>query len=414
MNINNTTAFNPKVYKTLPKLLIELLSLIKHDREKDIVLLSLLGCFGAAFEKVRGMYRDEWLHPSLFLFITSTAAEGKGIIKIVRNLFAKYHNSIRKKTEGIVSFFIPGNSSQAALFDTLYNNNGTGVLFESEADVISNSFKQDWGSTSSDLRCAYHHETISRRRVNDNCAFEIERPRYSIVLSGTRNQIPTLFRNTEDGLFSRFLFYCFFAKDEFDDVRPTRKESLSFYFNKYHERIEGLIYDVNSIEPVIWMTDEQWDTFIKEFRDRHEMILKSNGSSAKQIIRRNAVGTFKILMILTVLRNENSIEKKLLCSDSDLKIALQISNTLLEHSMIVFESFKGVKEFILSDHFLLRLDVLENLSDNFSTKDMEAEFESFGIHRSQAHNYRNKWINSMYIKKINKGNYEKLNKAKVH
>ena len=60
--------------------------------------------------------------------------------------------------------FIPANSSSSAFLKSLQSNNNCGIIFETEADVLSGTFKQEWGGFSHLLRDAFHHETASMNR----------------------------------------------------------------------------------------------------------------------------------------------------------------------------------------------------------------------------------------------------------
>ena len=64
-------------------------------------------------------------------------------------------------------FFIPANSSSSAFIQALADNNFTGVIFETEADTLANTFKQEWGNFSDVLRKAFHHESTSLFRRKD-------------------------------------------------------------------------------------------------------------------------------------------------------------------------------------------------------------------------------------------------------
>ena len=56
--------------------------------------------------------------------------------------------------------FIPVNNSASYIVQTLSENDGSGILFSTEADTLANSLSQDWGNFSDVLRCAFHHEPI--------------------------------------------------------------------------------------------------------------------------------------------------------------------------------------------------------------------------------------------------------------
>ena len=64
--------------------------------------------------------------------------------------------------------FIPANNSATGVFQLLSENDGSGLIFETEGDTLSHSFKSDYGNFSDGLRKASHHEPISFFRRKDN------------------------------------------------------------------------------------------------------------------------------------------------------------------------------------------------------------------------------------------------------
>lgn len=63
--------------------------------------------------------------------------------------------------------FMPGNSTSSAVYRALDANGGWGMMFETEADTVSNMLDSDYGHYSDFLRKVYHHETVSMTRVSD-------------------------------------------------------------------------------------------------------------------------------------------------------------------------------------------------------------------------------------------------------
>lgn len=88
--------------------------------------------------------------------------------------------------------FMPGNSSSSAVYRALDANGGWGIMFETEADTVSNMLDSDYGHYSDLMRKAYHHETVSMNRVSDKIHIDIENPRLSVFITCTPGQIPGL------------------------------------------------------------------------------------------------------------------------------------------------------------------------------------------------------------------------------
>jgi hypothetical protein len=102
---------------------------------------------------------------------------------------------------------IPANNSSTGLFQNLNDDQGVGLLFETEGDTLAQTFKSEHGNYSDGFRKAFHHETISYNRRKDREYVELVTPKLSALLSGTPKQVSALVPSAENGLFSRFIFY---------------------------------------------------------------------------------------------------------------------------------------------------------------------------------------------------------------
>lgn len=366
-NFAQTPCIPDKVYEDLPSTLKTLTKLFVDPRERDLILVSSLVVLSNAFSALRAKYDDRWIHPNLFCFIVAPPASNKGIMRFAKMLgdkinkdFLATHKELKRKYERdlriwnklskknpdieepapekpkLPLFYIPGNTSSTAIYNRLYDSNGTAVILETEADVLSGSISQEWGSFSHFLRGAYHHETASYARVSDDRIMIIENPRLSILLSGTPNQVPALISSGEDGLMSRFMFYCFESTPFWKDVRPKKGEvDKGEVFAEAGELISSIKELLEHFNLSFELTDEQHEWQIQHFTEKLNQVKENRDYIS--ILNRLGLMTFKISMILTVLRNFHELHLKelLICSDEDFKTALQIVDTLKHHSFLM-------------------------------------------------------------------------------
>ena len=95
---------------------------------------------------------------------------------------------------------LPSNTTAAALQTALAENDGRGIMCETETDTLSGALGADFGNFSDVLRKAFHHEPVSLLRKTDRQHLDLERPALSIALTGTPGQLPRLMPTAEDGL----------------------------------------------------------------------------------------------------------------------------------------------------------------------------------------------------------------------
>src|SRR5665647_856365 len=325
--------FPDPLFPQLPGFLKEVVKPAKAKEERDILLLGALGAISACFPQLYGIYDGKKVHPNLFLFITARASAGKGRLVHCKQLVAPIHKRMREQAKLLKQqydmelaeynqskgnesgaekparppekmLFIPANSSSTGVFQLLSENEGRGLIFETEGDTLAQIFKSDYGNYSDGFRKAFHHETISYYRRTDREYVDIESPCLSAILSGTPQQIASLIPNAENGLFSRFVFY-------YMDINLVWKDVFSFssgnalddYFKELGNRFYHL-YDMfqSNREIQFCFTAAQEQQFNGFFEQVQQTYLSLQGLDYMATVRRLGLVAFRIAMILSALR----------------------------------------------------------------------------------------------------------------
>lgn len=251
--------FSQAIKPHLPDLLKRIVADSVSEVDADLLILGSLTVFSACLPNVYGVYDRREVFSNLFLYVTVRASAGKGRLSLCRHLVAPIHRELREryaksmdqfkydqlqyvlnKKKGdaaepeeppFLTLFIPANSTATVVYQTLSQNDGVGLLFETEGDTLANAFNSDLGNYSDGFRKAFHHETISYLRKKDREYVEIVKPKFSAILSGTPQQVFNLIPSAENGLFSRFIFYVMPTEivwhDMFDEAESPRPMSFS-------------------------------------------------------------------------------------------------------------------------------------------------------------------------------------------
>jgi hypothetical protein len=244
---------------------------------------------------------------------------------------------------------IPANSSSTAFYEVLGNNNGIGLMMETEGDTLADTFQKDYGNYSDGFRKIFHHELISYLRRQDKEYVEIDDPRLSVLLTGTPRQILTLIKDPENGLFSRFVFYYLetelFWKDQFADV----DKPLDEFFDEIGDEFFPLYEMLNPSVPVpvkFHLTMSQQTKLNKYFEELQQICYQKYGNDMIPTVRRLGVVTFRLAMIFTVLRilEHGEITCNMTCSDEDFDSVIIIVSVLIEHTVKIFKMLKFGKE----------------------------------------------------------------------
>jgi hypothetical protein len=432
--------FPKSLFPQLPGFLQKVLQVSDSNEERDIMLLGTLVTLSACLPKIYGIYDGKRVYPNLYLFISAQASAGKGRLVHCKQLVKPVHKALREqarlikiqyeadlaeysskkgKEEGVEKpeqpkekmLFIPANNSTTGVFQLLSDNNGKGLIFETEGDTLAQAFKSDYGNYSDGFRKAFHHETISYYRRTDREYVDIEQPCLSTVLSGTPKQISSLIPNAENGLFSRFIFYFMNVQPVWKNVfASSASNGLDDHFNNLGKEFYELYTSLDaSSEMEFSFSPEQQQKFNSFFADIQTRYITIQGLDYMATVRRLGLVAFRMAMILTVLRIPETGEwpEHILCNNTDFNVVLTIIKTLVKHSSRVFSELpednqppkrKNRKEKFLENlplHFNRQkyLDVAKSLS--IPDKTAEGYITEFVkkalIHRES----QDKYINSL-------------------
>lgn len=381
--IFNTPKISSDVYNQLPEILRESTEMFSDGIEKDVFLIGAISVISGCLPNVQGIYFDEPVSAHLYAFITAPAGSGKGKLKWAKYFGIKIHKSMveqsvraheeyeqelenynnlnKNQRQGAEKprepkrkmFYIPANSSSSAFIQALSDNDFKGIIFETEADTLAGTLKQDWGNFSDVLRKAFHHESTNMFRRKDNEHIEVEDPHLAIALSGTPKQVHNMMPDVENGLFSRFLYYAFEDYSDFKNPFIShQKVNYTDFFEAKGKQMYELYQILNSQQSPIQFcfTAEQGEVFTEQFNTlykRNRMLL---GNDFNANSRRLGLVTFRIAMVLRTLRilEDGDYSNPLICTETDFQTAIQIAFTLEKHAIAVFQNLpnndlKGVK-----------------------------------------------------------------------
>jgi hypothetical protein len=415
------------VYLNLPEPLDKIVSGFE-SRERDIVFLSSIGVLSACLPKVFSIYDRKKNDANLYLFIIAPPASGKGSMNWSKILADPIHENLIKESKSKLQAYkrltdnsgvvkpemqikiLPGNVSSSKVYHHLQNAQDSLLIFESEADSLSNMLKQDWGDFSDILRKAFHHESVSISRATDDRLYEIKNPKLSIVISGTPNQLKPLISSVENGLFSRFMYYYFDEIQGWKDVSPEAQFLDVENIFEASARVVSQLYDKlklkqNPLE--IKFSKTQWDLFQTEMGLATNTFIENDKIDFLAVIKRHGLMTYRIAMILTVLRNKELINDEINhfeCSDEDFLKSLDIIKIMMEHSLFVFDmNNKNSVYFPMNERMLFN-----TLTENFTRQQGVKEASLFKIAERTFADVLKRWCKKGIISKEGHGDYKKL------
>jgi hypothetical protein len=349
-----TAAGFAAIYNKLPPILLDCCKVLTDPTEKAVFLLSGLGVLSGILPNVWGVYDGNKVYPNLFVFVLGRYGSGKGALRYARQLAEQIHkartavtesekaDALPEQTTPQLLHFVPANNSKTGFFELLFTNQGSGTLFESEGDTLTDAINQDYGRFSDGLRKAFHHEPITyyRRAGREFC--EIAEPRLSVVLSGTPDQLQKLIPTPENGLFSRFCYFQLPENADFKDVFNPEKSDYPQAFRW----LGSTCYDIHNFlmqapEPYQFtFTKPQQTRFVEYFRNLKSEIRENITLDLDGVIHRLGLQYFRIAMIFTVLRHfgAKGLRRPLVCSDLDFELTAKIIENLKDAAIEVYLS----------------------------------------------------------------------------
>ncbi|MBQ3355391.1 MAG: DUF3987 domain-containing protein [Bacteroidales bacterium] len=441
--------FSQSVRSDLPAIMQRIVSDSVSDVDADILILGSLAVFSACIPNVFGVYDRREVFANLFLYVTARASAGKGRLSLCRHLVApihqalrdKYHRQMKKfeaaqaafvtnrknalavqpKEPPFLTLFVPANSTATVVYQTLAQNNGVGLLFETEGDTLANAFNSDLGNYSDGFRKAFHHESISYLRKKDHEFVEIVKPKFSAVLSGTPQQIFNLIPDTENGLFSRFIFYTMPTELVWHDMfASTGVSTADEQFKQIGRDFYSFLktFSKNPVQFTLSRVQQvQFNAFFEATQLRYARFF---GDDIIASVRRLGLILFRFAMILSVLRlidekpfSSQKVREGLVCVDADFSTALAMVKVLLVHTSSVFQALprkqpsykalKGSKQFADAS----RSKFFEALPASFNRSTYLAIAQSYGISDKTAERYIAELCKSSQLEHPANGQYNK-------
>lgn len=373
----------------LPEPLKSYLKAFADSKDRDLAFLSLLSIIAMLNDKVKIIYGDLQIYAPFYVMIVAPPASGKGRLSdsrqigemvIAKQRETQFQREIQHLANSYVAAqdpncavtmrpmspglkFISGNSSHSALLECLESNDGSGILYESEADTVTGALEQDWGNSSDTYRKAFHHEVVTFLRINGR-EISILNPKLGILLSGTPDQLTRLLRSVENGLVSRFIFYFFKSPKEWKSQFHTGNARLEPVKQWVADELVRFQQWIDQFEAEVVLTSEQiarFDEFFAELSRRNDV---QESDPLFGSVKRLGVVAAKWLIIFSALRvaEKEALDEGVMPQyDRDLPDSEEVCEPESSGEESGDETTQGITWSILDDDLELVLTMIERL-----------------------------------------------------
>lgn len=430
--------FPEEIYSYLPPFLDSVMKSAISPSDRDMLLIGAITVLSSTLGKVSGVYDERIVYPNLYLFVSADAGMGKGALTLCRELVAPINAELRavarlqsaesdsgkEKDAPMLALIIPANSSASAFIKTLADNNGTGLMFETEGDTLSQTLKSDYGNYSDTLRKAFHHEPVSLCRRKDREFLELDCPKLSVVLAGTPGQVRNLIQDSENGLFSRFMF--FNVKFERNirnvfvvtDTRHSKTEVFHQLGEQYKELLGKIQREASAYE--VSIPSLLHGHFMDHYNQLNNECCEAIGNRMQGVVRRNGLMAFRIMMVLTIVRHltdecyhpmPEGQPLRLECTEEDYHTSLTIAGTLLYHSAYMFRQLeKPVTPTLVSNRNDRREILYNMLPDSFTKQEYLSVVRQLEYSESTCNKWIDRYIAENLLRHCGHSKYEKVRK----
>ena len=420
-------------------------------RERDMTLLGCLNSCSALFPYVRFYYKKSLHSPHFYLATVAPAGTGKGIMAFTAVLLdptQEYYDQIRRtnkkayeqallgweaeqqqarrekrlpdinlKPEELKTQYlkISATTSKSRLIEHLAAAGEVGCcMTTTEINTMVSSLGQDCGKYEDILCKAAHHEEVSSSYKVDGEPIVVRHPHLALNIAGTQEQFYVFFRSLEVGLFSRFAFYTRQQNQQWESCAPGDEQvDLRSYFQTLGQELLEMHKVLLESPTLVSFTPAQWQLHTEMFSELLRHALVEGRDSSGSLIRRAGLLGMRLAAVFTIFRKweDYRYAKEYGCTDEDFHTAMDITRTLIEHSLLLSTSLPDTTQPPVSMHRFHRLDeILSSLSRRFTYTEFVQTVKNTGMSESTGKRLLRKAVKLQYVVKEEDG-YRKKRKS---
>lgn len=415
------------VYRALPALIERGLEVAQTLRERDVLLLSMLANLSGCVPCTSMLYARRRFSPHLFLMVVAPAGAGKGVMafagrlpEMIQQEMDRTYTTERKAHERQISMWesekaraqrqkrnanydiepgeppvhrclmVPATVSRSQLLHHLDVMQEEGVIVNAtEIDELSNSLASEVGRHAPELRKIAMHEPVGQSYKVDRDPIWVKRPRMALCISGTPNQVSTFIPTLEDGMWSRFLIEAFGENAEWESASPDEEMTdAAEVFDRLAADVCAMFKFLMAHPTEVKLTRSQWQQHDRYFKKMLQRVRTENEENVQAIVFRHGLHAVRIAQTLTALRKYEAgfTMKECICTDDDFHTAMAITDTLLQHSLVLSTILPSTAKSrrTMRDFFRVRA-VLDTLPETFAAPDFVERLMARGISRSSAY-----------------------------
>lgn len=440
------------VFPRLPDFLKRCVAHATDKRERDLLLLGCLNSCSALFPRVSFFYKNRLYSPHFYLAVVAAAGNGKGVMSFTsvlmdptQELYDQQRREQKKAYEQALLDWeqeqqqarrekrtpnielkpeeprphylkISATTSKSQLIQCLATAGEIGCqMSTTEINTLISSLGQDYGKYEDILCKAAHHEEVSSFYKIDGEPIVASSPHLALSIAGTQEQFRAFFRSLEVGLYSRFGIYTRQQNMLWESCAPANGQiDLHKYFLELGRELRDMHKVLLESPTLVTFTPAQWQYHTDLFSHLLKRVLVDGRESSGGIIFRTGLLGMRLASILTVFRkwDDYRYAKEYCCTDEDFRTAMDIVQTLVEHSLLLSTSLPDTNLPPVSMHRFHRgEDILDTLPRKFTYTDFLNSAQELGVSESTGKRLLKKSLHAQLVVKED-DSYRKKNQKR--
>jgi len=391
-----------EIYDNLPEMLKEITQLFEGQK-KDVILTSALSTISMFFSNIKSYYYEGSIsYNNIYTFIIAKSSTGKSIMNKCKLLtydfnlrfresykyLKEQYNQMTKEdkllnNQPIEKVFVGGgDATKQGLYKYMMNNDGVFLLFDTEADALTDKNDDVNGDYSIIIRKSIQNESITKLLATQDSTY-IDNPRLNICISGTQDQVKKLIgkNGAENGTFNRFIYYDWDVEPTIED--PHKNKDANDVFMKYSKKLDHWYNEYFKIcdKYTFELSENQNKLFFESMKKIHDDVLRKSVDGSSAIIKRHYLFAQKIMITFAALRavekidnsekdffnNVNYIPEILNISDSDFLNVLKLIDVYISHSLKMINYYTPVQNEV-KEKISWKIQVWNSLKKSFTRK----------------------------------------------
>lgn len=356
----NTKYELAEIKSYLPNLYKKIMSLYETDGKRSIALFSSIIAISSILGDYSIFYKNEYCHANLFGFVVGTAGSGKSVMRVTEKILLEIENDkekLHKEEQKLYqsknnedalqlkkikrkTLYIPATNSASNLLKNLTENDGYGLMYETESETVSKALDSRNLGFRDMMRKIFDNQRMSQSYATDHSLEKFNRPKLSVLVSGTPGQFLKLFKSPEDGLLSRFLIF---------KVRSSKKFSLETKSmeasNTISKNVSNILLDLHS---ELNNSDSVYFSYSTQQRKECEQIFQEiidslcdvYDETLKGVMFRYGLIFWKVAMQISLVETyeeSNRLPQVIECTENAFKFT---QHFILEHIQSFIESYE--------------------------------------------------------------------------